>query len=103
VADFTILFHRYEIQNCFLVLQALFSQETSFPDKIPHRFEPSVVYSEVLAISNCTETCLPIPTLFKGERVLELASQLLVITKVVDRGLVGEIKGTISLQSCFFK
>jgi len=60
-----------------------------------------VVYSEVLAISNCTETCLPIPALSKGERVLELASQLFVIAKVVDKGLVGEIKGTISLQSCF--
>lgn len=55
----------------------------------------------MLAISNCTETCLPIPALSKGERVLELASQLLVITKVVDNGLVGEIKGTISLQNCF--
>lgn len=60
-----------------------------------------MVYSEVLAISNCTETCLPIPALSKGERVLELASQLFVITKVVDKGLVGEIKGTISLQICF--
>ena len=60
-----------------------------------------MVYSKVLAISNCTETCLPIPALSKGERVLELASQLFVITKVVDKGLVGEIKVTISLQSCF--
>jgi hypothetical protein len=55
----------------------------------------------MLAVSNCAETCLPIPALSKGEKVLELASQLFVIAKVVDKGFVGEIKGTISLQSCF--
>lgn len=60
-----------------------------------------MVYSEVSAISNCTETCVPIPALFKGERVLEQASQLFVIAKVMDKGLVGVIKVTISLQSCF--
>lgn len=60
-----------------------------------------MVYSEMLAISNCAETCLPILALSKGEKVLELASQLFVIVKVVDKGFVGEIKGTISLQSCF--
>lgn len=43
----------------------------------------------------------PIPALSKGERVLELASQLFVTAKLVDKGLVGEIKGSISLQSCF--
>jgi len=43
----------------------------------------------------------PIPALSKGERVLELGSQLFVTAKLVDKRLVGEIKGSISLQSCF--
>jgi hypothetical protein len=46
----------------------------------------------MLAISKCTEICLPFPALSKGERLLELVSQQFVIAKVVDKVLVGEIK-----------